>query len=254
MANFPRPTLEELEAYLKKFEEKQAAEADTAQEGSSEAAATAGNSNGGASTSVIFAPENIPEAANEENTEGDKPSKKAAKKKKSPFRIVWNVFTTVLVIAVVFLAVALVGVRLVGYTPYAVLSPSMTPEYNPGDLIYVKKVAPTSITEGDVITFVADRDSTVVTHRVDGVDRTERKFYTKGDANENRDGNPVLYENVIGVVQFSIPKLGYVSNYVSSQTGRYVAIISVLVLILLWILPELFRPEKKKDDAVKERI
>ncbi len=230
MASIPRPTLAELEAYLKEHDEKQETE-------KSEAA-------------VAAAPaEEVTEVKPAEESSNEVSSEKAAKKKKKgPFRVIWNLITTLLVITVVLLAVALVGVRLVGYTPYAVLSPSMTPKYLPGDLIYVEKTDPGQITEGDVITFVADENSTVVTHRVDAVDRTERKFYTKGDANENRDGNPVLYENVLGVVKFSLPKLGYVSSYVASQTGRYVAIISVLVLILMWILPELFQPQKKKDD------
>ena len=234
MASIPRPTLAELEAYLKEHNEKQEAE-------KSEIAAAAAPA------------EEVTEVKPAEESSNDVSSEKAAKKKKKgPFRAIWNLITTLLVIAVVLLAVALVGVRLVGYTPYAVLSPSMTPKYLPGDLIYVEKTDPGQITEGDVITFVVDENSTVVTHRVDAVDRTEHKFYTKGDANENRDGNPVLYENVLGVVKFSLPKLGYVSSYVASQTGRYVAIIVVLVLILMWILPELFQTQKKNDsDQVK---
>lgn len=205
MANIPRPSLAELEAYLKEFDEKEAAKAAAEEAAANEAeAADAENS--------VSEPVKVAPVENTESKPAEKNSKKAVKNKKSPLRTVWNIVTTVLVIAVVLLAIALVGVRLIGYTPYAVLSPSMSPTYNPGDLIYVKEVAPDSITEGDVITFVADKDSTVVTHRVDGVDRTERKFYTKGDANENRDGNPVLYENVLGVVQLSIPKLGYLNS------------------------------------------
>lgn len=231
MASIPRPTLAELEAYLKEHNEKQEAE-------KSEIAAAAAPA------------EEVTEVKPAEESSNKVSSEKAAKKKKKkkgPFRVIWNLITSLLVIAVVLLAVALVGVRLIGYTPYAVLSPSMTPKYLPGDLIYVEKTDPGQITEGDVITFVVDENSTVVTHRVDAVDRTEHKFYTKGDANENRDGNPVLYENVLGVVKFSLPKLGYVSSYVASQTGRYVAIICVLVLILMWILPELFQTQKERQ-------
>lgn len=41
------------------------------------------------------------------------------------FKKVWNVVSTVLVVLVVLLAVALVGVRLVGLNTYVVLSGSM---------------------------------------------------------------------------------------------------------------------------------
>ena len=47
-------------------------------------------------------------------------------------RKLFNALSTLVVIAVVFLAVALVGVRLVGLTPYAVLSGSMEPTYHVG--------------------------------------------------------------------------------------------------------------------------
>lgn len=226
MANIPRPSLEELEEYLNNYEQELSAEPDEQP-----------------------TPEDQPETAEAPPAPAakQKPGKhRNVKQKKSPLMKIWGVISTLLVIAVLLLAAALVGIRLFGYTPFAVLSPSMTPQYAPGDLIYIKETPLDQIVEGDVITFVADADSTVVTHRVVEVDRDGRKFYTQGDANANRDGNPVLYENVLGVVEFSLPKLGYVSTYVSSETGRYAAMAGVFVLILLWILPELLRPEEKK--------
>lgn len=51
----------------------------------------------------------------------------------------WNMITTVLVALVVILAILLVGVRVIGLTPYVVLSGSMEPTYHTGSLIYVKK-------------------------------------------------------------------------------------------------------------------
>ena len=60
-------------------------------------------------------------------------------------KTVWNAITTVLVALVVVLAILLVGVRVVGLTPYVVLSGSMEPTYHTGSLIYVKKVDPVTI-------------------------------------------------------------------------------------------------------------
>lgn len=164
------------------------------------------------------------------------------------WKVIWSVLTTLLVIIVVLLAVALVGVRLLGYTPYAILSPSMTPDYQVGDLVYVKSVEPEHIMVGDVLTFVANEELVVVTHRVDEADRENRLFYTKGDANESRDSAPVLYENVIGVVKFSLPMLGYVSTYFTSTSGRFAGMALVFFLILLYIIPELIKSGKKQKD------
>ena len=77
----------------------------------------------------------------------------------------WNMITTVLVALVVILAILLVGVRVIGLTPYVVLSGSMEPTYHTGSLIYVKKVDPFKIKAQTPITFMMDED-TVATHRV----------------------------------------------------------------------------------------
>ena len=50
---------------------------------------------------------------------------------------IWNIFTTVLTVIAILLAVALVGVRLFGFQVFSVLSGSMEPEYHVGSLIYV---------------------------------------------------------------------------------------------------------------------
>ena len=66
----------------------------------------------------------------------------------------WNGFTTLLVVLVLLLAIALVGVRLVGLQVFMVLSGSMEPTYHVGSLIYVKEVDPAEVKIGDPITFV----------------------------------------------------------------------------------------------------
>lgn len=164
---------------------------------------------------------------------------------KSTFAKLWSVFTWLLVGIIVLLAVALVGVRLLGFQPFAVLSPSMTPKYEVGDLVYVLPTDPEKIEVGDVLTFIANAEGVVVTHRVVEMDRENGCFYTKGDANDSRDGSPVVYENVVGVVKFSLPGLGYVSSYLSSDSGRYAVIAVALAVILLAILSELFRSAGK---------
>ena len=171
----------------------------------------------------------------------------AEKERENLLKKIWNLLTWLLVLSVVLLAVALVGVRVIGFTPYAILSPSMTPQYQVGDLVYVRSTPPEEIQAGDVITFVANEDLLVVTHRVESADRENRWFITKGDANNTTDLTPVLYENVLGTVGFSLPKLGYLSMYLSTPSGRYAGIAAALTLLLLFLLPELFTPAKKEE-------
>lgn len=170
---------------------------------------------------------------------------------------IWNAVTTVLVAAVVLMALLLVGVRLFGMQVFTVLSGSMEPTYHTGSLIYVKEVDYTELEEGDVITFMLDED-TVATHRIAGVvpdeeDPSVIRYRTKGDANDAEDGSLVHYKNVIGCPVFSIPKLGYVANYVQNPPGTYIAISAAAVLLLLVFLPDLFGGEESPEEPRKKR-
>ena len=113
--------------------------------------------------------------------------------KMAVFKKIWNVLSVILVALVVILAVLLVGVRLVGLQPYTVLSGSMEPTYPVGSLIYVKATDPQDVEVGQPITFVLNEDLVVATHRVIEIDEENQHFYTKGDANEAADGQPVHF-------------------------------------------------------------
>ena len=162
---------------------------------------------------------------------------------------IWNIVSTVLVVLMVLCAVFLLGTRLIGYECYTVISGSMEPKYMVGDLIYVREVDVNSIKAGDDITFILNEDLVVATHQVVRVDAENQRFYTKGLANEIEDQDPVHFNNVIGVPQFSIPKLGYVSNFVQNPPGMYITIGVGIVLILLVFLPDMFG--NKKEDGQK---
>ena len=172
---------------------------------------------------------------------------------------IWNWITTVLVAVVVILALLLVGARLIGLQVFTVLSGSMEPTYHVGSLIYVKDVDPYELESGDVITFMLDED-TVATHRIvevvpDENDSTVVRFKTKGDANDAEDGSLVHYKNVIGSPVFTIPKMGYVANYIQNPPGTYIAISAGAILLLLVFLPDLFGSddEEKKQKQKKKR-
>ena len=167
---------------------------------------------------------------------------------------IWNMITSIIVALAVLLAIALVGVRLIGFQVFTVLSGSMEPTYHVGSLIYVKKADYKELQSGDVITFMLDED-TIATHRIvevvpDETDPSVLRFRTKGDANEAEDGSLVHYKNVVGTPVFTIPKLGYLANYIQNPPGMYVAISVGAVLLLLVFLPDLFGSD---DDKEKKR-
>ena len=165
------------------------------------------------------------------------------------FRKIWNVVYSVIVAVVVLLAVAFVGVRVVGLQPFTVLSGSMEPTYHTGSLIYVKSVEPQDAHVADPITFVLNEDLVVATNRVIEIDAENERFYTKGDANESADGSPVHFNNLIGVPVFTIPLLGYVANFVTNPPGMYIALAGVAVLLLLTFVPDLIKKVDSGGDT-----
>ena len=160
---------------------------------------------------------------------------------------IWNIVTTILVAVIVLLAIALAGVRVVGLTPFTVLSGSMEPTYPTGSLIYVKKVDPAAVQVGDPITFVLNEDLVVATHRVVAIDAENQRFTTKGDANDAIDGAPVHFNNLIGKPVFCIPKLGYLSSWLSEPPGKYIGWSAAGIVLVLMFAPDLLDMADKAD-------
>lgn len=170
---------------------------------------------------------------------------------------IWDAVTTVLVAVVIILALLLAGVRLVGLQVFSVLSGSMEPTYHVGSLIYVKTVDYTELESGDVITFMLDEE-TVATHRIvevvpDEEDSTVLRYRTKGDANDAEDGSLVHYKNVIGTPVFTIPKLGYLADYIQNPPGMYLAISAGAILLILVILPDIFASDEESKKKRKKK-
>ena len=61
------------------------------------------------------------------------------------------------------------------------------------------------------------------------------------------------FKNVLGVVQFAIPKLGYVSDFIQNPPGMYITIAAGAVLIILVFLPD-FLPKKKEEEKASEEV
>lgn len=161
-------------------------------------------------------------------------------------RTLLSAISTLLVITVVALAILLVGVRLVGLTPYTVLSGSMEPTYHVGSLIYVRPIDAQEIEVGTPLTFTVSDGSLVATHRVVELitENGETLYITKGDANDVTDP-PLEYSRVIGSPVFSIPYLGYFSTWLQSGAGVIAGIALAAMLLLTSLLTELLPGDGK---------
>lgn len=115
------------------------------------------------------------------------------------------VITTIIAVAIIWFAVGLFPVQ-----PTTVISGSMRPTLEVGDVVIVVKAPTDTVRPGDIIQF-REAEGVTTVHRVVEVQEVEGNtvFVTKGDANSAPDPEPVLAANVVGKVIFNVPKIGW---------------------------------------------
>ena len=121
--------------------------------------------------------------------------------------------------------------ELIGYRSYTVLSGSMEPEFYPGDIVIAKHKNETDIKVNDIVTY-RDNDGVIITHRI--IEETPDGYITKGDNNNVEDADILTKENIIGEVKFSIPKIGYVMDFLSKPMVIAAEMILLAVFIFFY--------------------
>ena len=162
----------------------------------------------------------------------------------------WGRLSTVIVAVIAIVAAGLVGLRLAGFRTFTVMSGSMEPEYPVGAMIYVQPVDYTELKVGDVISYIANGENTIVTHRiaeieVDKGDASVLRFKTKGDMNETADARLVHYKNVLGKPAVVIPLVGYVAYNIQQPPGVYVALVAGTLLLAWTFMPGTLEERRK---------
>lgn len=136
---------------------------------------------------------------------------------------------------------------------YVVVTESMVPSIKVNDAIVVKRTDEVNI--GDIITFFS-RDKyyygLTITHRVIGKQLDDSGNYvyrTKGDNNVLADTARVGSNDIYGKVILTIPKFGYVQNFVASPFGFIISIFVPIVFVVVyevWRIISLLRKRHKQ--------
>lgn len=143
--------------------------------------------------------------------------------------------TLLIVVLIIALAAVLISKLVFGVEMKAVLTPSMEPELPVGSLLIISPAEYEDIKIGDDITFVRDKNLTLVTHRVIEKDDSTQTITTQGIANNSPD-SPTSYANVVGKVKFHIPLVGYFVIWTSDLKGKIICGIIIAALVALSIL------------------
>ncbi|NLB88407.1 MAG: signal peptidase I [Syntrophomonadaceae bacterium] len=126
---------------------------------------------------------------------------------------------SVTVILLVWFAVGVFSIY-----PSVIISGSMYPSIKIGDMIIVKKCKADQINKGDIIQFEIENKIRIV-HRVIDIkeENGQRYFITKGDNNISPDSDPVLAHQIKGNVVAILPKVGWATIAIRSNSLEFFA-------------------------------
>jgi len=143
-----------------------------------------------------------------------------------------------------------------GLSPMAVVTNSMSPVIDGGDMIFTRKAEAESLRVGDIIAFYDPSFAAKVvnTHRIVSVETTETGgllFTTRGDANSGNDPEPVPAENVVGLYTGRIRGLGKLAMYMRTVPGL---ILFVLVPVIIFASAEILRIRREEKAGIRENL
>jgi len=118
------------------------------------------------------------------------------------------------------------------YSIFVVETGSMEPELSPGDMIFVKRTE--LFTVDDIITYEIS-PNTFVTHRIIDIVNQEgsQKYETKGDANNTSDDQLVTSDQIVGKLQFSLPRIGKFFHLLKRPFSLFILSFSILLIFFL---------------------
>ena len=158
----------------------------------------------------------------------------------------------ILIVSIIFIQrISNNKVTLGGYSIFTVVTESMVPKYEVGDMILAREVDIDYIKVGDDVVYQGKQDSyadKIVTHRVIEIekDTPNYTFHTKGIANDLEDPT-ISGDQIYGVVVSKFKLLSFLSKIVNNIYGFYfIVFIPFVIMIFLEIIDIMHSKEKVK--------
>lgn len=164
----------------------------------------------------------------------------------------WNTLSNlliwlVLIVAVCMMIFTFVSVNIFnqgdreifGYRALIVMSDSMSKtDFDAGDIVLIKKVDPSTLKEGDIISYVSQDKASLgetITHKIRRlVDNEvgEPGFVTYGTTTGMDDTVIVTYPYILGKYQGNIPKIGSFFYFLKTTKGYITCILLPFLLLI----------------------
>ena len=172
--------------------------------------------------------------------------------------IVW-IFVLLVIFVILVQRIFNNQVSIGSYRMFTVVTGSMEPVYNVGDVVISKEVEPSTINKGDDVVYLGEKNDfkdKIVTHRVIKIEKKDNEYYftTKGIANDYSD--PVISsDQIYGKVVYKPVVLSFLSGILNTKLGFYLLIfVPVAFLIFLEILDYIKRKEGELDEGEKTEV
>lgn len=167
---------------------------------------------------------------------------------------VLNMIKRVLVLCVAIVAVAMMIFTIIsvntfnrndrelfGYKAFIVMSDSMSAtDFEAGDLILVKEVDPSTLQEGDIISYMSQNSANygeTVTHKIRSLTTDAEGnpgFITYGTTTGTDDETVVTYPYILGKYEKTLPNVGTFFQFLKTPQGYIVCILIPFMLLILY--------------------
>lgn len=176
------------------------------------------------------------------------------KPRRRPGRIVYTAVLLLLTALAVYATVVPLMIQRSGVELVTLTSGSMEPTFPTGSTITIRTPEdPSALQAGDVITFRALGNGTVITHRIieriDTPSLGQVHYQTQGDANDSPDADLAPAANVIGVVQGLLPRWQEVAVSLQTPRGRLLVYGGLFTVVAVGELLELVRSARRREEA-----
>jgi signal peptidase len=181
----------------------------------------------------------------------------------------WSMFVVLGIILLFILMEAIIPnqtINVFQVKTYIAKYDTMEPKIKPNDLVFINKVKPENLEEGDLITFTADinydGDTEMVTYYIDSIAPVANEDYYRVTVISEGSTVPfgvISSDRIIGGYAFRLPVLGSIIEFVKSPFGIGAIVINILIISGIVIIvkqgktPEVKEVEENKEvEEVKE--
>ena len=162
-------------------------------------------------------------------------------------------FFIIIVVSIIFIQrISDNKLTLGGYSIYTIITESMVPKYNVGDMVIAKKIPITELKVNDDIVYLGNKNDfagKIVTHQIIEIEKkgNELYFHTKGIANMIED--PLVEEKqILGKVIMKGTILSLISKIVNNPYGFYFVIFVPFAILLVMEIIDFIEEKKERKE------